>query len=200
MRSFYSSGMQRVTDAAAQRGVALDFRLMPSFGLTAEELAAALDADLGAIVKSIVCVVPRGVGFGLPVICLVSGRNRLDLDLLAAVTGEAAIRETTALEAQTLLGYPEGAAPPFGHGHDVRTVMDQSLGCFQWLWASAGFDSAVFRISPATLQMLSNALVAPVANSSWMRPIGDRAIDRHVTHTRKRRLERTRRPRAGDGL
>lgn len=192
MRSFYSPGMQRVTDAAARKGVELDFRLTPAFGLTAEETAAALDAELGQIVKSIVCVVPRPGGFGIPVVCLVSGRNRLDMDLLAAVTDEMAIRATTTLEAQTLLGYPEGIAPPFGHGHDVRTVMDQSLGGFPWLWASAGFNSAVFRVDPATLQMLSNAIVAPVAQASWMRAFGPREMNSPMARGWIRRAEQSR--------
>ena len=52
---------------------------------------------------------------------------------------------------------------PFGHGHDVRIVMDQDLCRYQSVWAAAGTDSAFFQIAPRTLRMLSNAVVAQVA-------------------------------------
>ena len=46
--------------------------------------------------------------------------------------------------------------------------MDQDLCAYQWIWAAAGTDSAIFRVTPRTLRMLSNAVVAPVATASWM--------------------------------
>jgi prolyl-tRNA editing enzyme YbaK/EbsC (Cys-tRNA(Pro) deacylase) len=192
--------MQKVADIATQKGVTLDFRLVRASTLTDEELAVALGAQLGQIVKCLVCVAPRPGGRVIPVVCLVSSRNRLDLDLLAAITCEASIRETTAQEAQFLLGYPVRGVPPFGHGHDVRTVMDQSLGGYEWLWTAAGADSAVLRIAPRTLQMLSGAVVAPVAQPSWMRPLGASPIGQPAVRGRIRRAERARRPRAGDGV
>ena len=191
--------MQRVADAAARKGVTLDFRLMRASTLTDEELAATLGVELGQIVKCLVCVAPRPGGRVIPVVCLVSSRNRLDLDLLAAVTGEMGIRETTAQEARALFGYPVRGVPPFGHGHDVRTVMDQSLGRYEWLWAAAGADSAILRIAPRALAMLSGALVAPVAQASWMRPSAVRLIGPSPFRGRIRRAERARRPRAGEG-
>jgi prolyl-tRNA editing enzyme YbaK/EbsC (Cys-tRNA(Pro) deacylase) len=50
----------------------------------------------------------------------------------------------------------------------VRVLMDQDLCAYQWIWAAAGTESAVFRVAPRTLRMLSNAVVAPVATASWM--------------------------------
>jgi hypothetical protein len=38
----------------------------------------------------------------------------------------------------------------------------------EWIWVAAGTDSAIFRVTPRTLRMLSNAVVAPVATASWM--------------------------------
>jgi prolyl-tRNA editing enzyme YbaK/EbsC (Cys-tRNA(Pro) deacylase) len=193
-----SAGMQRVADAAARKGVTLDFRLMRASTLTDEELAVTLGVEFGQIVRCVVCVAPRPGGRVIPVACLVSGRNRLDLDLLSAVTGEPAIRETTSQEAQALFGYPARGVPPFGHAHDVRTVMDQSLGHYEWLWAPAGADSAFLKIAPGTLAMLSNAVVAPVAQASWMRPSENRPIGGSPTGGRIRRFHGTRRPRTGE--
>jgi prolyl-tRNA editing enzyme YbaK/EbsC (Cys-tRNA(Pro) deacylase) len=162
-------GVKRVVDAAARKGVTLDIRLMPESTHTAEEAAAAVDADLGQIVKSLVFVAPRPEGRLALLVCLVSGRNQVDLSLLNAVTGEVAIRQATAREARELTGYSIGGIPPFGHGRDVRILMDEDLGQYQWVWAAAGTDQAVFQVAPRTLQMLSNAVVAPVAQTSWTR-------------------------------
>ena len=160
--------IQRVIEVASRKGVALDIRLLPESTCTAEEAAAAVDAELGQIVKSLVFVVPRPDGRLAPIVCLVSGRNQVDLNLLAAVTGEVAIRPATLREARELTGYPDGGTPPFGHGRDVRILMDQDLAQYEWVWAAAGVDTAIFRVAPRTLRMLSNAIVAPVAVTSWI--------------------------------
>jgi prolyl-tRNA editing enzyme YbaK/EbsC (Cys-tRNA(Pro) deacylase) len=173
----FSPGIERIAQAAARKGVKLDVRLVPLTAFSDEEAAAAVGAEIGQIVRTVVCVAPRPGGMVIPVVCLISGRNRLDLDLLKAVTGEPAVRETTDREARAMFGHFSGGMPPFGHGHchghdpdyDVRTVMDQSLGRYQWLWAAAGAESTVIRIAPRTLRMLSNAVVAPIAHPSWMR-------------------------------
>lgn len=161
-------GIKKVIEAASRKGVALDMRFVPVSSDTTEAVAAALDADLGQIVKAVVYVVPRLENWLVPVVCLVSGRNRIDPALLAAVSGEFAIREATAREARDLVGYEPGEIPPFGHGRDVRILMDQELCQYQWIWGSAGAAAAVFRVAPRTLQMLSNAVVAPLAAASWM--------------------------------
>ena len=36
------------------------------------------------------------------------------------------------------------------------------------VWASAGTDSSVFPVPPGTLRILSNALVAPIAEEPWV--------------------------------
>ncbi len=160
--------IQRVVEVASRKGVALDIRLLPNSTHSAEEAAAAVDAELGQIVKSLVFVAPRPEGRLVPIVCLVPGNNRVDRQLLAAVTGEVAIRPATPREVRELTGYSTGGLPPFGFGRDVRILMDQDLCAYQWVWATAGTDAALFRLAPRTLRMLSNAIVAPVADSSWM--------------------------------
>jgi prolyl-tRNA editing enzyme YbaK/EbsC (Cys-tRNA(Pro) deacylase) len=169
MTDLSHAGIQRVVEVASRKGVELDIRLVPDSTHTPEEIAAAVDGELGQIVKSLVFVAPRPDGRLVPVVCLVSGRDQVDVGLLAAITGEFAIRGATAREARDLTGYSVGGIPPFGHSRDVRILMDQDLCRYQWVWAAAGTDSAVFRVAPKTLRMLSNAVVAPVAEASWTR-------------------------------
>lgn len=155
--------IQRVRDVAAKKGVTLDIRQFDESTHTAEEAAAAVEAELGQIVKSLVFVIPTDDGGLEPVIALVSGPNRVDLARLAAVTGRLDIRRATAREAQELTGYVIGGIPPFGHVSSVRTVMDPDLTRFQVVWAAAGTPSAVFPVAPGTLRILANASVAPIA-------------------------------------
>jgi prolyl-tRNA editing enzyme YbaK/EbsC (Cys-tRNA(Pro) deacylase) len=156
------AGIQRVREAAARKGVDLDIRVFDESTHTAADASAALDAELGQIVKSLVFVAPAEGGTLEPVLCLVSGPNRVDVARLAAVTGDRDIRRATAREAQELTGFTIGGIPPFGHARTVRTIMDPDLGRFQTVWAAAGSATAVFPVPPATLRILANATVAPI--------------------------------------
>ena len=154
--------IQRVLDAAARKGVTLEVRVFDASTHTAAEAAAAVGAGLGQIVKSLVFVVPTESG-PEPLLCLVSGPNRVDIARLAAVTGEAEIRRATAREAHDLTGFSIGGIPPIGHLRPVRVIMDPDLGRYPVVWAAAGLPTAVFPVPPGTLRVLANATVAPIA-------------------------------------
>jgi len=154
--------IQRVIDAAARKGVTLTVIDFDESTHTAPEAAAALEADLGQIVKSLVFVVPTPDG-PEPLLCLVAGHNRVDVARLAAVTGAADIRRASAREAHELTGFSIGGIPPIGHGRVIRVIMDPDLGRYPVVWAAAGLSTAVFGVPPATLRILSNAMVAPIA-------------------------------------
>lgn len=153
---------QRVIDAASRKGVTLDVHAYTESTHTAEDAAAAVGAELGQIVKSLVFVAPGADDALQPILCLVSGPNRVDLARLAAVIGEPDVRRATAVEARDLTGYTIGGIPPIGFSRPVRVVMDPDLGRFQVVWAAAGTATAVFPVPPGTLRMLSNAHVAPI--------------------------------------
>lgn len=154
--------IRRVLDAAARKGVTLDVTVFPASTHTAEDAAAAVGAELGQIVKSLVFVAVAEDGRPDPVLCLVSGVNRVDLARLSAVTGKVDIRRATAREANELTGFTIGGIPPFGHPRGMRVVMDPDLGRFPVVWAAAGTGTAVFPVPPATLRVLANAEVAPI--------------------------------------
>jgi prolyl-tRNA editing enzyme YbaK/EbsC (Cys-tRNA(Pro) deacylase) len=154
--------IRRVLEAAERKGITLEVSSFSESTHTAEDAAAALGTELGQIVKSLVFVVP-GAGDELePVLCLVSGVNRVDMARLAAITGEQAVRRATAREANDLTGFTIGGIPPIGHARPVRVIMDPDLGRYQTVWAAAGLPTAVFPVAPGTLRMLSNAEVTPV--------------------------------------
>lgn len=154
--------IQRVLDAAARKGVTIDVTRFSESTHTAAEAAAAVGAELGQIVKSVVFVVPAEDG-PEALLCLVSGPNRVDLARLAAVAGESDVRRATAREAHDLTGFSIGGIPPIGHHRPVRVIMDPDLGRYPVVWAAAGLPTAVFPVPPGTLRVLANATVAPIA-------------------------------------
>jgi len=152
-----------VIDAAARKGVTLEVTSFDESTHTAAEAAAAVKAELGQIVKSLVFVVAAEEGGLEPVVVLVSGPNRVDLARLAAVLGRADVRRASAREANDLTGFAIGGIPPFGHARRLRVIMDPGLGRFETIWAAAGLANSVFPIAPSTLRMLADANVAPIA-------------------------------------
>jgi prolyl-tRNA editing enzyme YbaK/EbsC (Cys-tRNA(Pro) deacylase) len=157
------AAVRRVIDAAARKGVTLEVTSFDESTHTAAEAAAAVKAELGQIVKSLVFVLPTEDDGLEPVIVLVSGPNRVDLARLAAVLGRADVRRASAREANDLTGFVIGGIPPFGHATRLRVIMDPGLGRFETIWAAAGLPNAVFPIAPSTLRMLADANVAPIA-------------------------------------
>ncbi len=153
----------RVLEAAAEKGVALEIRSFDSSTHTAVEAAAAVGAELGQIVKSLVFVATAESGATEPIVCLVSGTNRVDVERLAALIERPDVRRATASEARALTGFSIGGIPPFGHVQPVRVVMDPDLERFPVVWAAAGTSRDNFPVAPATLAMLSGALVASIA-------------------------------------
>lgn len=153
-------------EAAARKGVTVEIVRFPERTHTAEEAARAVGAELGQIVKSLVFVAPDDDDVLQPIIVLVSGANRVDVARLAAVIGESGVRRATAREASALTGFVIGGIPPVGHARPVRVVMDPDLGRFTTVWAAAGTQNAVFEVPPATLRMLANAVVAPIAEEA----------------------------------
>jgi prolyl-tRNA editing enzyme YbaK/EbsC (Cys-tRNA(Pro) deacylase) len=162
--------VRRVVDAAARRGVRLEIHQLAGTTHTAADAARALGVEQAQIVKSLVFVAPRGDGPLEPIICLAAGTNRVDIALLAAVTGEAGVRRATAREARELTGFSIGGIPPLGHPRAVRVVMDPDLGRYPEVWAAAGHDRSVFPVSPAALRALTNATVAEIAEIASAHP------------------------------
>jgi prolyl-tRNA editing enzyme YbaK/EbsC (Cys-tRNA(Pro) deacylase) len=153
-----------VLDAATRKGVTLEIVTFADSTRTAEDAARAVGAEVGQIVKSLVFVSDRDDG-PEPCVVLVSGANMVDVALLAAVLTEPRMRRATADEARQFTGFAIGGIPPFGHVRPIRTVMDPDLGRFATIWAAAGTPNTVFSVTPATLRVLANAVVAPIANA-----------------------------------
>ena len=143
-----ASGPERFLQATAH--LPLTPQRMPDSTHTAAEAAAAVGVQVGAIVKSLVFVVVHDDDTREPVLALVCGDNRADLDALAAVLG-GRIEKADATTVKAATGYSIGGVPPLGHPAPMRTVIDRDLLRFDTVWSAAGSAYDVF---PATPQQL----------------------------------------------
>ena len=143
-----ASGPERFLQATAH--LPITPQRMPDSTHTAAEAAAAVGVEVGAIVKSLVFVAVHNDERREPVLALVCGDNRADLDALAAVVG-ARIEKADANTVKQATGYSIGGVPPLGHPAPVHTVVDRELLRFETVWSAAGSAYDVF---PATPQQL----------------------------------------------
>jgi prolyl-tRNA editing enzyme YbaK/EbsC (Cys-tRNA(Pro) deacylase) len=156
--------VSRVLDAAAARGLAIEIRRFPEGTRTAADAARAVGCSVGQIVKSLVFVADDA-----PILVLVSGADRADLDLLSSALqpsgsrGRTSIRRATADEARQATGFSIGGVPPIGHARPLTVLIDEGLLRHKVVWAAAGLPDAVFAVAPADLARAAGARVVAIA-------------------------------------
>src|ERR1700752_266257 len=99
-----------VAAAAAAEGLAIEVRRFPEGTRTAADAARAVGCEVAQIVKSLVFIVDDR-----PVVALVSGANRVNLEKLANAAGGTSARRADGDEARAATGFAIGGVPPFGH-------------------------------------------------------------------------------------
>jgi prolyl-tRNA editing enzyme YbaK/EbsC (Cys-tRNA(Pro) deacylase) len=150
----------RVTEAARAAGLEIAVERFPEGTRTAADAARAVGCDVAQIVKSLVFVAGER-----PVLALVSGVNRVDVDKLARALGTGAARRADGNEAREATGFAIGGVPPFGHARPVTVVVDRDLMAHDRLWAAAGMPDAVFPIAPEELLRVSGGTVTDLAEA-----------------------------------
>jgi prolyl-tRNA editing enzyme YbaK/EbsC (Cys-tRNA(Pro) deacylase) len=111
---------------------------------TVKDAAQAVGCDESEIAKSIVFVAD-----GDPVVCVASGRHRIDTDKLADLLDVAEIRQAKADEVRAATGFAIGGVPPFGH--DLPVLFDEALLDHDRVWAAAGDPHSLFEVDPREL-------------------------------------------------
>ena len=150
-----SPSSERVVEAARAAGLEIEVREFPEGTRTAEDAARAIGVGVGQIVKSLVFMTD-----GHPVLCLVSGPNRVDAARLAVITGASDVRRASADEVERATGFAIGGVPPFGHAHPLPVYCDRDLLSFDIVWAAAGTPRAVFSVQPQALVKACRATIA----------------------------------------
>jgi prolyl-tRNA editing enzyme YbaK/EbsC (Cys-tRNA(Pro) deacylase) len=98
---------------------------------------------------------------GDPLLVLVSGPNRVNVDALGERLGVTLARADADL-VKSATGFSIGGVPPFGHPTPLHCVMDEDLLHQDVVWAAAGSAQEVFPLDPRRLVELSGATVLSV--------------------------------------
>jgi prolyl-tRNA editing enzyme YbaK/EbsC (Cys-tRNA(Pro) deacylase) len=145
----------RLVQSARELGLEVQVRRLESSTRTVREAAVAVGCEEAAIAKSIVFVAD-----GDPVVCVASGRHRIDTDKLADALDVAEVRQAAADEVRAATGFAIGGVPPFGH--DLPVLFDESLLEHERVWAAAGDPNSLFSIDPQELASCVRARVVAI--------------------------------------
>jgi prolyl-tRNA editing enzyme YbaK/EbsC (Cys-tRNA(Pro) deacylase) len=145
----------RLADCARDLGIELKVQRLADTTRTVKDAAVAVGADEAEIAKSIVFVAD-----GDPVVCVASGRHRIDTDKLAEALDVAEVRQATAQEVRAATGFAIGGVPPFGH--DLPVIFDEELLRHERVWAAGGDPHTVFAVDPRELSESIHARVLAV--------------------------------------
>lgn len=153
-----SPNAKKFQDALNASGVNLQVVELPASTRTAQEAAQAVGCQIGQIVKSLVF---RRVFSGEPVLILASGMNRVNEDQVGHLIGEA-IGKADADYVRSQTGYSIGGVPPLGHEKPIKTLIDEDLMQYQYIWAAAGTPNAVFCLEANDLPRLTGGKVVRI--------------------------------------
>jgi len=129
----------RVVRALETGGWQGEVRELSDSARTADEAAAALGCDVGAIASSLLFQAD-----GDPLLVLTSGAHRVDPSVLAELLGVAAVDKAPASLVREATGFAIGGVAPVGHPTPLPTLVDTDLGRYDACWAAAGHPHAVF--------------------------------------------------------
>ena len=121
-------------------------RRFPEATRTAAEAAAAIGCELSQICKSLIFAAD-----GVPVLVLMDGASRVDVERVREELGAGEVTRAGAGVVRETTGYAIGGVPPFGHRTRTRVLADRSLLAHDVVWAAAGTPHTVFPIEPKTL-------------------------------------------------
>ena len=159
MAKVLSAAAQRVQDALKALGVTSQVVELPESTRSAAEAAQAIGCRVEQIVKSLVF---RGQSTNGPILAIVSGGNRVDEEKLAVLVAEP-VAKADAEYVRQRTGYAIGGVPPVGHVESLVCVVDEDLLQYEQIWAAAGTPRAVFQLTPADLQRITDGRVVSVA-------------------------------------
>ncbi len=148
----------RLARCARELGIEVHVQRLEASTRTVKDAAVAVGCRESEIAKSIVFVAD-----GDPVVCVASGRHRIDTAKLADALDVAEVRQAGAEEVRAATGYAVGGVPPFGH--DLPVVFDEELLAHQRVWAAAGDPNSLFEVDPRALADCVGARVLAVGES-----------------------------------
>ena len=142
----------RLAEHARVLGIEVRVRRLEASTRTVADAASAVGCEEAEIAKSIVFVAD-----GDPVVCVTSGRHRVDTAKVAEALDVAEVRQAQADEVRAATGFAIGGVPPFGH--DLPVLFDEALMEHGRVWAAAGDPHSLFCADPHELARCTGARI-----------------------------------------
>ena len=135
----------------------LEVIILENSARTAQDAAAALDCNVGAIVKSLLFKTDDGF-----ILCLVAGDKRCSLNKLKKIKAKKDVSMASPEDVKVQTGYTIGGVSPIGHLKKIEIIIDNSLERFNELFAAAGHPNCVFKINYNDIQKITNGKVEDI--------------------------------------
>ncbi len=116
---------------------------------------------MSQICKSLIFAADR-----VPVLVLMDGASRVDLELVRKELGADMVTRAKVDVVRETTGYAIGGVPPFGHRTKTRVLADRSLLAHETVWAAAGTPYTVFPMAPHDLVAHAGATLVDVRDHS----------------------------------
>lgn len=148
--------VRRVRKAFAGAGLADSVFELAATARSAEDAAASIGCELGAIVKSLVFAVDQRL-----VMALIAGDQTCNEAALGpALNLKGEVHRPQAPEVKGATGFSIGGVAPIGLVHRLPVVIDRSLKRFDAIYAAAGHPHCVFKTDVATLSRLTGGVIS----------------------------------------
>ena len=152
VRATWPEPVERVAAYLREAGVEARVEELDAGTATAADAAKAAGCTLDQIVKSIVVICD-----GRPVLALVPGDRRVDLEKVAAAAGADDARIARAAEVVEATGFEPGAVAPFPLPSVAEVLIDHGLLGHDVVWIGAGSTMHIAALSPTDLARLARA-------------------------------------------
>ena len=145
--------VKRVQDEISRFDPKLKVIALNDTARSANDAAATLNCDVGAIVKSLLFKTDDSF-----IICLISGDKRCSLNKLKLFLDKKNVCMASAKEVKDNTGFSIGGVSPVGLIKKIDVIVDKSLNRFENIFAAAGHPNCVFKISYEQLVKITNGL------------------------------------------
>jgi len=158
MSSKISSSARKVQEALDNYGVSCQVVEMPQSTRTAGDAARAVGCQIGQIVKSLIFINHiQGVSEQWES----KSANRVNEKKIAGLISEP-LSKADADFVRDKTGFAIGGVPPVPHAQPIRIFIDKDLLQYDEIWAAAGTQKAVFKLTPNELQKITGGQVVSV--------------------------------------
>ena len=134
--------VKRVVKVLSDFDSNLKVEVLNSSARTAADAAAALNCEVGAIVKSLLLRTDDSF-----ILCLVSGDKRCSLNKIKKMINKKDISMANADQVKSQTGFSIGGVSPVAHLEKIKILVDSSLSRYENVYAAAGHPNSIFKIT-----------------------------------------------------